>query len=221
MPQTTSTPRSRRGRWALGVLAALALLSITAVLGFRELGNWLVVSDPLKPSRAIVVLSGGPPFRAMEGARIYREGWAPEVWLTHPPLETVAAMRGLGIEYREEIYYNTQVLEKLGVPASVIRVLPEEVRNTADEERATAAELRKAGGNRVIMVTSRAQSRRARAMWHALAGGTAELIVRGAPGEPYDPPHWWRNTKDVEEVSHEVLGLTNFWCGFLARPDRP
>ena len=156
----------------------------------------------------------------MEAANIYREGWAPEVWLTHPPLDAVTAMKGLGIGFQEEVYYNTQVLEKLGIPANAIRVLPEEVRNTADEERAVAEELRKVGGNRVIIVAARPQSRRTRAMWHAVTGGTAELVVRGAPEEPYDPAHWWRNTRDVESVSHEVLGLINFWCGFLARPDR-
>ncbi len=220
MPETSSASRSRRGRRSLVVLAALALFSVVVFLGVRGIGRWLVVSDPLKPARAIVVLSGGLPFRAMEAAKIYREGWAPEVWLTHATLDEVVAMRGLGIEFLQEEHYDTQVLEKLGVPARAIRILPEDVQSTADEERAAAEELRKAGGNRLIIVTSMPHTRRTKAMWPTLAGNTPELIVRGAPEDPYDPNHWWQNTRDVEAVSHELMGLINFWCGFFARPDR-
>ena len=220
MPETNSAPRSQHGRRTLVVLTALALLSIVVFLGVRGIGRWLVVSDPLKPASAIVVLSGGLPFRAMEAAKMYREGWAPEVWLTHPMLDDAVAMGGLGIEFLQEDHYDTQVLEKLGVPARAIRVLPEQVKNTADEERAAVEELRKAGGNRLIIVTSMPHTRRTKAMWHALTGDTTELIVRGAPEDPYDPNHWWRNTHDVEAVSHELMGLINFWCGFFARPDR-
>ena len=62
-----------------------ALLVVVAVLlpwGASGIGQWLMVADPLEPAKAIVVLSGRVPFRAMEAASIYRQGLAPEVWLT-------------------------------------------------------------------------------------------------------------------------------------------
>jgi hypothetical protein len=57
-------------------------LLVAGVAVARELGRWLVVQDPLERSGAIVVLSGGMPYRAMEAAKIYMEGMAPQVWLT-------------------------------------------------------------------------------------------------------------------------------------------
>lgn len=39
----------------------------------------MVVADPLQESDAIVVFGGQLPFRAMEAAAIYRQGWAPEL----------------------------------------------------------------------------------------------------------------------------------------------
>jgi len=221
MPDKLPAPRTRRSRWVLRGFVALLLLVLLACLAARRVGYWLVVNAPLKPARAIAVLSGGAPFRAMEGAKLYRAGWAPEVWLTHPGLADEPAFRSLGIEFHAEDYYDTQVLEKLGVPASAIRVLPEGVLNTASEERAIVKELRNVGGTRIIIVTSEPHTRRTRAIWHALIGNTPELIVRGAPEDAFDPGHWWRNTHDAESVSHEVLGLVNVWCGFPARPDRP
>ena len=221
MPDRAPAPKTRRFRWVFKGLAALVLLALLAYLAARRVGYWLVVYDPLKPVRAIAVLSGAPPFRAMEGAKLYRAGWAPEVWLTHPALAEEPAFRSLGIEYHAEEYYNTQVLEKLGVPATAIHVLPEGVLNTASEELAIVKELKRVGGTRIIIVTSEPHTRRTRAVWHALIGNTPELIVRGAPEDAFDPGHWWRNTHDAESVSHEVLGLVNVWCGFPARPDRP
>jgi uncharacterized SAM-binding protein YcdF (DUF218 family) len=220
MPETSLPSRSRSLRSYLGVLAALALLGAVIFVAITGVGRWLVVSDPLKPARAVVVLSGGLPFRAMGAAKIYREGWAPEVWLTRPSLPEDAALSALGIEAPHESAYNIQVLEKLGVPSSAIRVLRDPVQNTASEEQAISKELKAVGGNRVIIVTSRPHTRRTKAIWQALVGDTPEVIVRGASEDAYDPAHWWRNTYDVEAVSHELLGLINVWCGFPARPDR-
>ena len=60
--------------------------NVTLLTAPPKCGNaaaWLVVSDPPQPSAAIVVLGGKVPFRAMEGASLYKQGWAREVWLTN------------------------------------------------------------------------------------------------------------------------------------------
>lgn len=201
--------------------AALAVAGALILLGARRLGGWLVVADPLKPASAILVLSGGLPFRAMEAAKLYREGWAPEVWVTHVEYdEEEGIMKRLGVEWPSEDAYSVQVLEKLGVPSGSIEILPQGVLNTADEERAALDELRKAKGERVIIVTSPPHTRRTKAIWRAVAGNSAEAIVRPAPEAPFDAAHWWETTRDVQAVSHECLGLVNLWLRFLAPPGR-
>ena len=100
--------------------------------GFRNVGGWLVVADPLKRARAIVVLSGGAPFRAMGAASLYHQGWAPEIWITtgYDRSASEAYVR-LGVPYTQESEYSRRVLEKLDVPAGAIRILPTPIRNTA------------------------------------------------------------------------------------------
>ena len=71
------------GRRLLILLVMLALMAGAAFWAFRKVGRWLVDPDPLQHARAIVVLSGRLPFRSMEAAEVYRQGWAPEVWLFH------------------------------------------------------------------------------------------------------------------------------------------
>jgi len=195
-------------------------VGISAV-GIGGVGHWLVVADPLEQAEAIVVLSGHLPFRAMEAASIFKGGWAPEVWLTsavQPAKEE--ALGRLGIGFVREETYNQEVLEHLGVPPKAIRVLNEGVRNTAEEVRVISRELKQAGGNRVILVTSKPHTRRVRAIWRALLGDTPEVIVRYAPEDPYEPRRWWRNTKDALAVSREVFGMMNVWAGFPLRPER-
>ncbi len=74
MTQPVGYVRSKR--LLCWVLSALLVLGVWVLHG---LARWLVVADPLMPARALVVLGGHTPFRAMEAASLYREGWAPEV----------------------------------------------------------------------------------------------------------------------------------------------
>src|SRR3989441_9412880 len=79
--------------WTL--LTLPAFLAALLALGIFRVGKWLVVEDRAEPGRAIVVLSGHLPFRAMEAARLYQRGLAPEVWLTRGrrPAEEAALAR--------------------------------------------------------------------------------------------------------------------------------
>jgi uncharacterized SAM-binding protein YcdF (DUF218 family) len=214
MTPQTIPPAAKRAWVRRGILCVviLALLLAGAVEVFRGLGSWLVVEDPLEPADAIVVLSGSMPYRAVEAAQIYQRHLAPEVWLTRPsgPGED---LQRLGLEYTDEETYNAEVLEKLGVPADSIHVLPEEIVNTQDEVLLIANELRQTGKTRVIIVTSPPHTRRVRALWKALVGKNPQAIVRYSRTDPYDARYWWRDTRDSLAVVRETLGLLNVWAG--------
>lgn len=217
---------ARSASWPRWRGRALTLLAVSAALmgllgwGLAGLGHWLVTSDGLEPARAIVVLGGHVPFRAMEAARLYQARWAREVWVTRGVvLDEVVALERLGIEIVGEDEYTRHILERLGVPSGAIRVLDRRVRNTADEVRLIAAEVRGAGGDRVILVTSKAHSRRVRDTWRALVGEVPRAVVRYAPEDRYNPEGWWRRSRDALIVAREVLGLVNVWAGFLVQPE--
>ncbi len=211
----------RRTRTALVLVAVLGVVAVLLSWGLGGLGRWLMVADPLEPANAIVVLSGRVPFRAMEAAAIYRDGLAPEVWLTK---EVVRAeqqeLERLGVPFIREEVYNREVLLRLGVKPDAIRLLGNGIWNTVDEMRLVAGELGRTGGDRVIIVTSKAHSRRVRATWAAIVGASPRAIVRYARQEPYGGGAWWRNTRDALDVSREVFGLMNVWTGFPVQPDR-
>ncbi len=84
---------------------------------------------------------------------------------------------------------------------------------TVDEIKAVAAALTPGKDGAVIIVTTKAHTRRVRLLWRRLAPGQSQAIVRAAAGDPFDSRHWWRTTSDALDVVREVLGLLNAWAG--------
>ncbi len=213
-PALVSQSRSctLRVLFAVGGCGLVLLLVI-----FFGVGRWLVVQDPPEKALAIVVLSGAIPVRAIEAAKLYREGYAPEIWLTHST-EPGATLEEMGIPFSGEDHYNSLVLIHEGVPPEAIHVLEPPIVNTADEIKVAATALAREKGGSVILVTTKAHTRRVRLLWRRLAPGQGRAIVRAASGDPFDPRHWWRNTRDALDVVRELLGLLNACAGLPLHP---
>jgi uncharacterized SAM-binding protein YcdF (DUF218 family) len=197
--------------WLLGSL----LVAVSFV--FLNLGKWLVVEDPLRQADAIAVLSGQMPGRALEAARVYKQGYAKHVWLTHST-EPGATLAELSIPYLGEESYDKQILLHEGVPEAAIQVLDPPIVNTADEMKTIGAAMRKENQRSVIIVTSKVHTRRVRALWKRISAQDGTAIIRGVSDDQFDPAHWWRTTRDALNVVREMLGLLNAWAGLPLQP---
>ncbi len=207
---------SNRRRWLIagGVFFVLVVVAATVFFG---VGRWLVVEDPLAHADAIVVLSGRLPERAMEAARIFKQGYSDQVWIS-PPVSPVDDLKAMKIAYLGEDFYNEKVLIAQGVPPDDIRILEHPDANTEAEVRQIADDLQKSNLHSVIIVTSKAHTRRVRTIWRKLVDSDLHMMVRYAADDSYDGAHWWRHTRDALDVTRETLGLLNAWAGFPLRP---
>jgi len=194
--------------WLVGTVVLFALAC------FLFVGDWLVSEDPLQKADAIAILSGAMPLRALEAARLYRDGYAPRVWLTRAD-GPEQKLRSLGIPYTGEDDYNRQILEHEGVPSGAIDTLEPSIRNTADEITAISDSLaRKTSRTHiVIIVTSKVHTRRTRILWRRLAQRRFHAVIRGASDDPFRPSRWWATTTDALDVVREVLGILNASAG--------
>jgi hypothetical protein len=86
--------------------------------------------------------------------------------------------------------------------------------------RAVAEQLARDNESAIIIVTTKAHTRRVRTLWRKLSGGRGRAIVRATSEDPFDPAHWWRTSGDALDVLREVLGLVNAWAGFPLHPAR-
>lgn len=202
-------PRNLRKFILAGIACAFFVLALVAFFG---VGSWLVVEDPMGRARTLAVLNGGMPVRALEAAKLYREGYAPEVWLTHTA-EPGESLKAMGIPFEGEEVYSTRILIHEGVPAGAIHVLNPPIVNTADEMRVISKALEGEKDRSVILVTSKPHTRRVRLLWRKLAPGDCRAIVRAASEDLFDGRRWWRNSGDALDVVREVLGIMNAWAG--------
>jgi uncharacterized SAM-binding protein YcdF (DUF218 family) len=205
-------------RWLIpgGIIVLIVVVAATL---FFTVGTWLVVEDPLVHADAIVVLSGRLPERAIEAARIYKAGYSDLVWVS-PPVSPVDELKTMKISYLGEDFYNEKVLIAKGVPPDSIRILDNPDANTEAEVRQIAEDLHKSDFHSVIIVTSKAHTRRVRTIWRKLVGSEPRMIVHYAQDDNYDGAHWWRHTRDALDVMRETLGLLNAWAGFPLRPSQ-
>jgi uncharacterized SAM-binding protein YcdF (DUF218 family) len=206
-------PERRPRLWIL-LLSALLFVGLFV---FLNVGRWLVVEAPLQKASAVAVLSGQMPGRALEAARVYKQGYATHVWLTHST-EPGATMQKLSVPFVSEDTYNKQILLHEGVPESAIQVLEPPIVNTADEMKTLGEALHKENPRTVIIVTSKVHTRRVKTLWKELSAQDGVAIVHGVSDDSFDAAHWWRNTSDALDVVRELLGLLNAWAGLPLRP---
>jgi len=201
------------------LLGSLFAFSGSFFFALLYLGQWLELDEPLRHSGAIVVVGGGVPFRAMEAARLYHSGWAPEVWLTQGlPDESSVTMEKLGIPVTPEYELSRRVLLKLGVPAGVILVVPGFVDNTLAELKAVHSYAQSHRTDAVILVSSKYHARRMRTIWNSFSDAAPPAIVRYPYGEAFDGRRWWRTTTDALATFREAFGILNAWAGFPIAP---
>ena len=204
---------ARRLRWT--AVAAVSLVTVIAGVGGGAplVGPALVLEEDLRPAGAIVVLNGDTPDRVDEAIALYREGWAPEIWLTQwPDSDEFATRIAAGEVVDGGTRTNMETLRKAGMPMSTVRVLPEPVRNTAEELAAVARAARARGLAAMIVVTSPPHTRRVRFIWNR-AIGTPPIVVRHPGDSRWQLGRWWRDGEGRRAVMHEIAGLVV--AGFL------
>ena len=168
-------------------------------------GSFLIVEDPLQPAAAIVALAGegNPPWREIEAARLYREGWAPLVLVVR------------GSDHTESAAWETsrETLLSQGVPPSALVILKQNARNTFEELEAAFGNIA-SKDQPVILVTSKNHTRRTLLTWQYVSGGRSQAIVRAEGHDSFDPMKWWHEQRYVSVVAHEYLGIINAYAGF-------
>jgi uncharacterized SAM-binding protein YcdF (DUF218 family) len=202
------------GRKFVAAAIILAPVLILGSIGFLRLGNWLVVDDPLQKADAIFVLGGSRYERPLEAVDLYQAGWAPRVLLMKQIADAgERALSARGIPYRREVDEQIEVMVRLGVPSSAILVL-NEADNTAEEADALYQAATTNRWSRVIIVTSKQHTRRARlVMRRRLAGTGVEVRMRYSRYDASDTDRWWRNRSTLRFTLFETQRLFGYWIG--------
>ena len=178
-------------------------------------GRFLQREDPLQKADAIFVLAGTRVERPLEAIDLYKEGWAPVIVLSPGRLEvseSVLEERGVRFPRESDLVRNAMV--QLGVPREAFLPTTGYVDNTAEEANLLRAMVKAHHWHRVIVVTSKYHTRRARfAFRRGLEHTGAVPIMRASRYDPSDPARWWRIRSDLRFAGTEWLKLIFYRFG--------
>jgi len=206
-------PRRRRIPWGVLVPAGVLLVLVGLVFLFRTqlltgAAEYLVVDDPLRPAEMIFLLNGDYNTRPFRASQLYQQGLAPQI--------VVAQAEGLPAEtlglVQNETEISVAVMEKLGVPADRIVVLPGPVTSTYDEARALRQYVQDNSIHSVLLLTSAFHTRRAR--WivaKELAGLPVSLEVSAVPYGGFDAMDWWHSEGGLIALNNEYIKLVYYY----------
>ena len=193
------------------------VLAPVLLVGFfllRGLGSWLVVQDPLDHADAIVVLGGTMYERQMEAVDLYKEGWAPRIYVVRELADWgEAELIARGVAYTRVVDLQIDTMKKLGVPGDRIIVL-DAAGSTAEEALLVLRLVNEQRFKTVIVVTSKQHTRRARmVMNRRLSGSGVTVIVRPSRYDRANVDRWWTERATLRFTLFETQRLFGYWIG--------
>jgi len=201
----------RRLLLLIGALALAAYFAAPMLL--RRMGAYLIDEDPPAPADAIVVLAGSVPDRILEGVTLYRDGFAPHMVISRGRENAAyGQLDALGVKLPREHDLNRSVAEQLQVPAAAIAEVGGGMDgSTLQEAQAMLRYAREQGYRKLLLVTSKAHTRRAALIYRTLAAGGFEVVVRPSRYDRFEPQSWWRDRVDLRRVLIEYQKLLGFF----------
>jgi uncharacterized SAM-binding protein YcdF (DUF218 family) len=199
-------------RWLIVLPFMGLLLYVGHPFLLRAVGRYLMTEDRLQKAEAIVVLAGdGGVARVLEAVRLYQDGYAPRIILTHQRLpKGYEALGRLGVTVPEERDIQWMVLKAMRIPPAVVLQVKERADSTWSEMVHLALLLKERRIGTVILVTDRSHSTRARKILTRVSDGKITIISRPTRYDTFDPERWWQSRVDAKEVLLEYEKLLNY-----------
>ncbi|BAJ63659.1 YdcF family protein [Anaerolinea thermophila] len=182
----------------LGIV--ISCLCITPFL-LGSIGSLLVISTPLQPADAIVVLSGGRDLQRLEKAvNLMKEGQAGYLILTKTEDITESG--------RQTADYLASEAHQRGIPVPKIVITQKTSKNTEQEAIATLEILRERGWKTLIVVTDPYHTLRSRIIFREVMRKDS-IKVYTVPSKKPDVPSWlwYIDGNSRRAVWREILSL--------------
>ncbi len=195
-------PRVSLWKWLVPV-ACVVLVWATRAAWLAAAGQYLIRTDP--PFAAdIVVVPGGDGYghRILKAAEVVRQGLARQVLVSGPD-----GMYGL---HESDLAIPFAV--RHGNPQEWFVPLVHEGTSTREEAGIVAAELRRRGVRRCLLVTSDYHTRRAGRLFRR-AAPEIEFRVLAAPDEFFRASQWWRSREGQKVFVLEWTKTAAMWFG--------
>jgi uncharacterized SAM-binding protein YcdF (DUF218 family) len=210
-----SSPHKKHTLRNIFTASAIFLCLVILVFALRSqiltgIADYLVINDRLQPADVIFLLNSEVNTRPFRAAEMYKQGQAPVIVITRSENTPVV---DLGL-MPNDTDISVGVMEKLGVPAEKIIVLPVPggATSTLDEAAALRQYIEANQIHRIILVTSAFHTRRAKWIFDkTLAGLPVTLEMAAVPYANFDQTNWWKNETGLITLNNEYIKLVYYF----------
>ncbi len=174
----------------------------------KGIGNYLDDGEEAVPAQRIFVLGGGSYDRGSKAARLWYQGFAPQIICTGDYIS--GTVKTLGFDYTEAEITRMRVLSfdidsNLVIPYSFGS-------STMEESDLILALCKKEKWNKIIIVSDVFHTKRIRNVFEKkyLKEGIQTIII-GAPSSRYKEDNWWNYERGLIMVNNEYLKHLYYW----------
>jgi uncharacterized SAM-binding protein YcdF (DUF218 family) len=201
--------RVARSRWVRYLVFVLLSATFGTIVWIKReallqgVADLWVVSDPIAPAEAVVVLGGGADVRPFVAADLYAKGLVQKVLVSQ--VQETPALK-LGVE-PDHTQFNVKILRKLGVPENAIELFGHGSQNTWEEALALREWTNQHTTSVLIVPTEVFFARRARWVFQRTFSG-ADVRVEVPSFDPpngYHRKNWWKTEGGVVTFQNEIL----------------
>ena len=196
-------------RWGLswrGRLTITAVALLVAYIVVFNIHSFLAVTHRVNAN--ILVVEGWiNEYAIRKGAEEFKDGPYERVFTTGGP---VNGSGGYVNDYHTSASVGAEALQKLGVPADCIQIVPSHVIGR-DRTYSSAIAMRDwfrdhdMTIDRMNILTAECHARRTQFLYQKAFGSNVKVGVIAAANPDYDPRRWWRYSDGVREVIGESI----------------
>jgi DUF218 domain. len=168
----------------------------------RGAADLWIVSDPVTPADAVVILGGGLEVRPFAAADIYRKGLVAKVLVSQVAEDRTVEI-GAVVGHTET---NQRVVLRLGVPASAIEIFGTANKTTDDEALALREWAERHEALTLVIPTEIFLARRVRFIFDREFAGTGIKVEVPSFDTPrYTRKDWWKSDYGIIAFQNEIL----------------
>ena len=177
-----------------------------------QVGNYLIVEDPIEQVDAIFLLGGGPFDRGSEAGKLYKAGYSKKIICTGGQVSNL--LKSLDLKHTEAEVARINLVKNNEVPRRAIVALSEAT-STKEESEVILRYCREEGFEKVMILSSKFHTRRVNNVFRPLLEEAGiKVLVRGAPSSLYDESLWWESESGLIMVNNEYVKLGYYFIKY-------
>jgi uncharacterized SAM-binding protein YcdF (DUF218 family) len=191
------------------IFSAYLIFNFFKVPILTQLGEYLVVQDRLEKADLIVCLAGNNVERGLATIDLYRQDWAPFIFLAREELvDGYETLKDRRLHYPETRDLLAALFKEADLPESAVIQAPGIAASTYDEAGLVRAWVKQKGLRSLIIVTSPTHCRRALLTFKkVLKDQNVKIMIIPSSYSRFNPQSWWKEHKYVREVVLEYEKL--------------